>query len=330
MLSRVAEHLFWISRYIERAETVARLLDAARRMSALPWNMGEKPSNEWASILIAAGAKDEFGENIERATAGVAIDYLVFNRDNPSSIMSSFHQARENGRAIRFALTQDCWEALNGTWSEARVMASQPHTPAGLADIVDWAKQASATFRGAVNGSFLRGDGYEFMSMGVAIERTDATARLLDVKYHVLLPSVEDVGSGKDHYQWLSLLQAAAAQRAYFHVTQNDISARGVAEFLIMNDRFPRSICYNVMRTERAVKTLAEFYGHTNDCQARVSAFADSLGKQSVDGVFAYGLHEFLTDVIEQNYAVSSLLGSAYGFTLVSEGTGNGEENLGQ
>lgn len=330
MLSRVAENLFWIARYTERAENLARLIDAARRMAALPRDLGRQPSNEWASVLIAAGARDVFGEAVERATEGTVIDHLVFDRSNPSSIVSCFHQARENGRAVRFALTQECWEALNTAWTEARSLSEQGRQGTRLADIVDWAKQASAAFRGALQGTMLRGDGYEFLQMGISIERVDSTARLLDVKYHVLLPSVQDVGSGEDHYQWLSLLQAAAAQRAYFFVTHADVSARGVAEFLILNDLFPRAIQFNVSRTEQAVTNLATFYGQSNACAAEMAGFANRLRGQTIDDIFAYGLHEFLTDVVEHNYKIASLLANAYGFAPAVTETGDVDGSPGQ
>ncbi|MEM7767010.1 MAG: alpha-E domain-containing protein [Pseudomonadota bacterium] len=330
MLSRVAESLFWIARYIERAENVARLIDAARRMSALPRDGGTMPSNEWASVLIAAGGRDVFGDAVERATLGTAVDHLVYDLNNPSSVLSCFNHARENGRAVRFALTQECWEALNSAWTDARAHSQRGRQGTPLADLVDWAKQASATFRGAMNGTMLRGDGYEFLQMGVSIERTDSTARLLDVKYHVLLPSVSDVGSGKDHYQWLSLLQAAAAQRAYAFVTRSDISARGVAEFLILNPLFPRAINFNVTRTEQAVRNLADFYGQSTDCQSRVSAFSNWLSAQTIDDIFAHGLHEFLTDVVKGNAEIAGLLGSAYGFAPLVDETATQEQTLGQ
>ena len=315
MLSRVAENLFWIGRNIERAENVARLIDAARRMAALPRNLGRAPTNEWSSVLIAAGARDVFGEAVERATAGTALDHLVFDASNPSGIISCFKQARENARAVRFALTQECWEALNTAWTEGRALAELGPSGTKLPDIVDWAKQSSAVFRGAVQGTMLRGDGYEFVRMGMSIERTDSTARLLDVKYHVLLPSVADVGSPADHYQWLSLLQAAAAQRAFAFVTHGDVSARGVAEFLILNRQFPRAINFNVARTQRSVEALAAFYNHATDCQAHVADFAKRIAGSTIDDIFGQGLHEFLTDVVEHNYKIANLLGEAYGFS---------------
>jgi len=321
MLSRVAENLFWIGRYIERAENVARLVDAARRMTALPAEPNSSPSNEWASVLIAAGAHEVVGGALDGVDKGAAIHRLIFEPSNLSSVASCLTAARENGRAIRFALTQEVWEALNLAWSEMRALQPDHGRGGGLSELIEWIKQKTAVVRGAISGTIMRGDGYDFLEMGMAIERIDSTARLLDVKYHVLLPRASDVGSGADHYQWLSLLQAAAAQRAYFADTKSDISAKGVAEFLILNRRFPRAILFNLRRAEWAISDLETFYGQESPCRSAVTQFAEDIAGYSIDGIISFGLHEFLTEIIERNYEIANALGRAYGFVpIVSEG----------
>ncbi len=314
MLSRVAENLFWIGRYVERAENIARLLDAARRMETLPRDVGRPASNEWSSVLIAAGARDRLGAAIETVSQAGAVEHLVFSPDTASSLVNCFTRARENARSIRSTLTQESWEALNRAWSEMRTWQRHQVTGSGLSDLIDWTKDKTAIFRGAFHGTTLRGDGYDFVTMGMAVERTDATARLIDVKYHVLLTSIADVGSPSDHYQWLSLLQAASAQRAYHFAMGEDVSARGVADFLILNHRFPRSIIFNLRRAETAVADLERFYGHPAACRAPLQDLVARVGAMTVDGIFQFGLHEFLTDVIERNYSIASLLAEAYGF----------------
>ncbi|MGF1464483.1 MAG: alpha-E domain-containing protein [Maricaulaceae bacterium] len=314
MLSRVAESLFWIGRYMERAENVARLVDAARRMAALPHDAGRPLSNEWASILIAAGVREVYGPSIERADQGAAIDQLIFDRQNPSSVYNCFKTARENARAVRFALTSDCWTALNAAWSEMRVLTVADTQGAGLADVIDWIKAQSALFRGAMQATMLRDDGYSFLRIGAAIERTDSTARLLDVKYHVLLPSLSEVGSAADYYQWVSLLQAAAAQRAYTYVRHDDVTARGVAEFLILEPSFPRTVLVNARQIRKTLVELEVFYNRSAPCRASVDEFVNTIETRTIDDIFAFGLHEFLTSVIERNYEVANLVAQAYGF----------------
>jgi uncharacterized alpha-E superfamily protein len=327
MLSRVAENLFWIARYVERAENIARLVDAARRMTALPRTLSGPHSNEWSSILIAAGARASFEGDIEAADSRAAIHHLIFAPENPSSVYNAFRAARENGRAIRSALTQETWEALNDAWTGIRDAPGLRGAGAALADRIDSIKAKSALFRGAIFGTMLRDDGYEFLQLGMAIERVDSTARLLDVKYHVLLPNLAEVGSGADHYQWQSLLQASAAQRSYAFVTKSEISAKGVAEFLILTERFPRSILYNVQRLSQKISDLEAYYGKPAACHDLVADFAQRLAKQDVDSIFAYGLHEFLTDTIEHNYAVASGLAQTYGFAPMLTGDGASDDS---
>ncbi len=317
MLSRVAENLFWLGRYMERAENVTRLVDVARRMSALPKEIGRPLSNEWASVLIAAGAHEHFGDAIDRVETNAAVDRLIFDRDNPSSVVSCVRAARENARAVRFAMSRDCWEALNTTWSDIRTSTPNDVRGSGLSNLIDWVIGQIAQFRGALHGTMVRDDTFEFIRLGMAIERVDSTARLLDVKYHVLLPSSGDVGSNADHYQWLSLLQAAAAHRAYVAMRADDVTANGVAEFLILEKLYPRAIAYNVQAIKEAVTNLEGYYGSETICREHIFGFAEDLETTSIDAIIAYGLHEFLTEVIERNYGVANRLSQAYGFVPV-------------
>ena len=330
MLSRVAENLFWIGRYAERAENIARLIDAVRRMVTLPSQFGRSTTNEWSSALIAAGARDQLGESIETADERLAVHHLIFDEGNPSSVRNCFMHARENARAVRATLTQESWEALNTAWREMRDLSPDDANGAKLLDVLDWIKAKSAIFRGAINGTMLRGDGFNFRLMGAAVERVDSTARLLDVKYHVLLSSLQDVGSVEDHYQWLSLLQAASAQRAYFFATQNDVTPRGVAEFLILSRRFPRSVLFNLSLADSTVADLESFYGHPATCRAPLYSLVQRVSDLTIDEIFDSGLHEFLTDVIKQNAENTLRLAEAYGFApIIAEEKGLGS-NPGQ
>ena len=314
MLSRVAESLFWVGRYIERAENVARLLDAARRMSSLPKETGRAPTNEWSSILIAAGSRDVFEGDLENVSAKEAAYHLLFDEKNPSSVINCITNARENARSVRFALTKDCWEALNSAWAEGRLFDPDMYSSSRLPDMIDWVKDKSNLFRGSFYGTMVREDGYYFLGIGTTLERVDSTARLLDVKYHILLPSITDVGSMADHYQWLSLLQAAAAQRAYLAMTRSDITARGVAEFLILEPRYPRSILFNLNRTVELIDELAKIYGQCIVSYDEITALRDECAASTIDSIVDFGLHEYLTQIIKRNYGIADLLATAYSF----------------
>ncbi|MGR3467453.1 MAG: alpha-E domain-containing protein [Shimia sp.] len=311
MLSRVAANLFWIGRYLERAENVARLADAARSISILP---GEtQKDSEWASTLIAAGVIDGEGR-LPNVTRAEAVFQLFFDEANPSSIRNCLLTARENARAIRSDLTQEVWEAINATWREYRDFKDTAGARSGLADLIDWVKGQCAEVRGTITGTMLRNDGYDFLMLGQSIERADSTARLLDVKYNVLLPSVDDVGSIADRQQWQAILHAASGQRAYTFVTKSALSRRGVSAFLILSTEFPRSILFNVNRAQRYLAQLEGYYGRPSGVHATLETLARELRTTSIDDIFTRGLHEFLSDTIERNYAVANILANGYGF----------------
>src|SRR6056297_3554278 len=231
MLSRVANGLFWMSRNIERAENVARLLDAGRRLNTLPASDATRTA-EWSSIVIAAGCSETFPHPLEQANARTVAEHLIFDPDNRSSIRSCLHMARENARAVRQAVTADVWDATNQAWIEMRAKSSASIIGGGFAHFLDWTKMQGHRFRGAIDDTLLRDAGYSFIRLGQYVERYDATARLLDVKYHVLLPPEERVGGLIDEGQWLQILRAANSARAYRHVYRTAVRWDLVVHFL--------------------------------------------------------------------------------------------------
>lgn len=318
MLSRVAGNLFWIGRMMDRAENIARLADAARRIEALPGETAIR-SSEWTSALISAGLRDSEDLHLHSASRREAVQLLFFERSNPSSVYNCLQQSRENGRAVRTDLTQEVWETLNNGWRGYRDLEEWIEDPSALSKLIDWIKAFSAQFRGAINGTMLRNDGYAFIKLGQAIERVDSTARLIDVKYHVLLPKADDVGSATDRIQWQALLTAASAQRAFTHATRADVSARGVADFLVLSTQFPRSIRFSVRTLFQTLRQLEAFYDQRADCHDMVAEFAGGLERLAIDDVIARGLHEFLTEIVEKNYAVADALAVNYGFAPPAE-----------
>ena len=200
MLSRTAENLFWLSRYFERAENLARLLDVGLRMSALSREAGTS-SSEWHSTIVAAGCEESFYAKYKTPTAETVVRHLAQDPDNPSSIMSCLDTARRNSRAVRTALTTDMWEAVNGTWLEARGFTDDNFTIERIRKFLEWVKERSLLFVGAAGGTMMRNDAYWFTRLGMFVERADNTARILDVKYHVLLPENSEVGGGLDYSQ---------------------------------------------------------------------------------------------------------------------------------
>jgi uncharacterized alpha-E superfamily protein len=305
MLSRTAQNLFWMGRYMERADATARLIEMGHRMAMVP---GSNEADEWRSVALAAGSWSG-----DALTASAVIDRLLLDPENPSSIRSCILQARANGRAIRTALTQDMWEALNDGWrqlSEADSETARRNLPA----LLEWTKSRAAAFRGATEISLLRNDGYHFLNVGGLIERADMTLRLLDVKYYVLLPETDVVGGGRDYNQSTSVLRATSALRAYHHVYRGEYSPAGVADFLILNPIFPRSVYYSYRMISRFLDSLAELYGEETVCHDIARDMSLRLRETKIDSLFQNGLHAFIGDAIATTRRLSNEISRAYHF----------------
>ncbi len=313
MLSRTAENLFWLARYLERAENNARLVDMGNRMAALPAS-NEVRAHEWASVVISAGVGALYPHLFERATQTSVARYLLLEPDNPSSVYSCFAQARRNARAVRTALTSDMWEAINDGWIHVQQQDMAFLQGGALADFIDWVRARGALFRGFVDSATQRDDGYDFLRLGTFLERADSTARLLDVKYHVLLPEWSGVGGIVDKYQWISILRAASSLRGYHRTYDGAVSAWGVVEFLTLNRTSPRSLahCYDAIASH--LDRLKLYYDKEHACHKEMQTMLESLNRETIDTVFASGLHEFLADFMANNSRLSALIGDAYGF----------------
>src|SRR5674476_479923 len=193
MLSRTADNLYWLSRYVERAEYLARILDATQRLSALPLAYVGS-SNEWESAVLTAGCANAFFKAYDEANEENVTDFLAFSTANSSSIRSCFEMARSNARAVRTALTMEMWDAINGCWLELKRYGNGPTSREEFSRFLRWVQESSLRYDGSAYRTMLRNDAYWFSRLGVYLERADNTARILDVKYHLLLPEEERVG----------------------------------------------------------------------------------------------------------------------------------------
>ena len=307
MLSRTAEHLFWMGRYIERADATSRLIEMGQRMTMLPGSIGE-----WRSVARASGAASELADD-PNADPRAIILWLLNDPKNPSSIASCLTQARANGRAIRTAITQDMWETLNDGWRKLEKLSPE-QAIAQLPTLLDWTRQRASTFRGACETQLLRNEGYVFLHIGEMIERAEMTLRLLDVKYYVLLPETDVVGGGRDFHQWTSVLRATSAVRAYHHVYRGDYTPWGIAEFLILNRIFPRSANFCFRSIERHLADLTQLYGERHAAHDTVSEFVATLDACDIHSLFQNGLHEFIGQAIGTTNRLSREIAKAYGF----------------
>jgi len=309
MLSRTAENLYWMGRYIERAECTARLIGMGQRMAMLP---GSYSDEEWRSVLKAAGCLDRL-EDEAQITEAAVLKLLMLDPDNPSSIRTCLERARANGRAERQRLTREMWEPLNENWRRFESMdvaTAQRDLPV----LIDWVKSHAALFRGAAESSMLRAEGYDFFQLGIHIERADMTLRLLDVKYYVLLPETDVVGGGRDYHQWTSVLWATSAMRAFHHVYRGDYSPWKIADFLILNHSFPRSVAYCYWRIGDALDRLAAAHNARKCCHTTAQAMLGELSDVEMGELFQDDLHGFIHDAITRTGRLGQEIYRAYHF----------------
>jgi uncharacterized alpha-E superfamily protein len=311
MLSRTAESLYWLARYTERAENMARLLDITLRMAGL-FPREAAGTSEWHSTIVAAGCSDGFYAKYSEATRDTVIDYMTRDPDNPSSILSCIETARRNSRAVRTALTADMWEAVNGTWLEARALGHKDFETESVHRFLDWVKERSRLFDGTVVGTMMRNDACWFTRLGTFIERADSTARLLDVKYHVLLPEYESVGGAADYHQWAAILRSVSALRAYHWVYRDRIKPWLIAELLILRPETPRSLISCLSEIMGHLDLLAQTYGRRNECHRLAGQMHAKLRFERVDQIFQSGLHEFLIGFIDGNVELGDEISRQY------------------
>jgi len=312
MLSRTADSLFWLSRYVERADNTARIIDAASRLTAMPISYAGT-SNEWESALAAAGALNGFADHHPEARRDAVIDYLAFSPANPSSIKSCLETARNNARAVRTALTADMWEAINSGWLELKRFDGTRMDRPTLNEFLSRVKEACLRFDGSAYRTMLRNDVYFFSRIGVYLERADSTARILDVKYHVLLPEPANVGGGLDYFQWSSILRSVSALTAYRWVYRESLKPWLIADLLVLNEQMPRSLasCYENLTAYLDDLSLA--YGRQGIAQRTARSTRTKLQNATIADIFQKtGLHEFLSDFIADNGRLGSAIAEQY------------------
>ena len=313
MLSRVAENLYWMTRYLERAENTARLIDVGFHL-ALTRGSRASQEEEWRSVLITTGQEPGFTARHQELTGALVFNYLLRDRDNPASVLQMIEAARTNARVVRTSITNEVWEAINESWMVLRDSLARPVRETNLGEVLSTIRRQAALVRGAIEGSMLRNEVFNFARIGTFIERADNTARILDVKYYVLLPSVAWVGSSLDNVQWDTLLRSVAGNRAYSWLNAGDMDPRGIARFLILDGRFPRSLvfCFEKIRSNMA--GLAKQYGSETQAHKLLRDAVARLDALSIEEIFERGLHEFLQDFIGRAFRIGETIAADYRF----------------
>jgi uncharacterized alpha-E superfamily protein len=280
------------------------------RISLIPSAHGYR--SEWDSLLqasgMAEGFRKKYGDPVQRNLES----WLFFDRDNPSSVASCITAARENGRIVRTALTTHVWDALNVAFQELKALERAERSTLELSQMTDWVTRHANMVRGAIDATLLRNDGFNFLNIGYYLERADNTARLMDVKYYVLLPRVEFVGSGLDNYQWSTLLRAMGAHRAFHWAYGGEVTAAKIAHFLILNPQSPRSLITCVAGMANHLGRLAKAYGRETEAQAHARRMLADLEAETVERIFDEGLHEYLSRFIRDAAALGQAIHDVY------------------
>ena len=309
LLSRFADCIFWLARYVERAENLARILDVNETFSR-----DSRGGQNWRSIVQLNSDEERFFATHSAATTQSVVKFYVIDSANPTSIVSAIRSARENARTLRPLISTEMWVQLNVFHNRLAALGEADLTPGRLAGLFGSIKEACQTHTGITEGTFFRDQGWYFYQLGRYIERADQTTRLLDIKYHLLLPSPSDVGSLTDVSQWNALLRSAAGYHAYRRLHAASTTPARVAGFLLLNQAFPRSVHHCVREVSQLLSEVKSHYGlrHGNDAAEELDRLRAVLGTLDISTILSEGLHEFLDLMQQQLSAVTRDLSIAF------------------
>ena len=301
MLSRTADHLYWMSRYTERAENLARLLDVTYQMSLVPKTLAVENQN-WGAILALNSLEQSFFERYDEVSAENVLRFMVLDPSNLSSIYSCLRAARENAHAVRGTLTSETWESCNMTWLEVREQQFEPIMAAGIGQFFEWVKLRAAVIRGVTFGTMLQDEALSFIRLGGYIERADNTARILDVKYHVLNGDGEEGAS--DFYQWGALLRSVSAFEVYRKVYRDVITPARVAELLMLRPDMPRSLHACMRGVTRMLDDIRN--AQSSETERLAGLLHSQIHYARIDDILAENLHQYLVDFMDRIYELGN------------------------
>lgn len=298
MLSRTADHLFWLSRYIERAENTARMLDIAYQTSLQPQS-AEESEQSWSSLVSISELNSLYNTKYPRIDSRSVMEFMVADESNLSSIFNCLRAARENARAVRGALTTEVWETMNQTWLEFRRLLREGALTRDPSQLFEWVKYRSHLSRGVTVGTMLQDEAFHFIRIGSFLERADNTARLLDVKFYRHDGEVaSERDAARDFYYWSAVLRSVSGFEIYRKVYSNVIQPDKVAELLILRPDMPRSLSHCVTRMLANLKRVAN--PQSGETLRRVGRLEAELAFGRIDEILAQGLHPFLDDFLAE------------------------------
>lgn len=312
MLGKTAGGLYWMFRYLERSENTARLIEAGLRIALTRTGSDD----EWASVLQTAACYDSYLAAYDgELTRDGAIDWMLRDKDNASSVLSVVSAARDNARLVRTALTREVWESVNECWMVLRDALARKVVERDLPHVLSLIRQRSAFVRGAMHGTMLRNDIYDFARIGTFAERADNTARILDVKYYVLLPSAMSVGTSLDNVQWQTILRSVSAEGGFQMTYGQDARPREIAQFLILDKRMPRSLAFCTDKIRDNLGFLMADYGTRLPCQDMADKLGLTYMAHSIDDIMDSGLHEYIQAFLRDIAALGGQIEIDYRFT---------------
>lgn len=302
MLGRHGNNLFWMARYLERSENTARLIQAVLHHALSREDGGIA---EWGQVVSNSGNREVFYSKFDVISTIHAINFLLRDKDNVNSVLSLMSKARQNGRSVRTSLTQEVWLSLNESWIACESSLKRPVNIHDVPVVLEGIIKGSSLFRGALYGTMLQNDIFNFLRLGTFIERADNTLRIIDAKYHRLLPTAKVIGGSEDQSQWEVMLRSLAAWRSFNWLKKGRLDPTGVADFLIFDARMPRSVNFCYKQVHSNLMDLSILYEKEYDSGRMAQAFCECLSREHVRKSHKFDLKSFVTDHIAKNNELS-------------------------
>jgi uncharacterized alpha-E superfamily protein len=316
MLSRIAESLFWLARYIERAEGTARILDVNYHM--LLEQSQQSYHLRWEPLIIMAGEEDRFRKLYGEVNAANVFEFLAFRHDNPSSIVQCIAKARENARTIRDRISREMWEDINGLYYTVSQFVPQEEIAAGPHRFCERVKFGAHRFHGVTDATLPHDEGWEFLRIGWSLERAEMTARLVDVQYHNLLDG-PPAADALDNHQWMAVLRSVGAYEAYHRQYHPPLEPEKVAEMLILDHQHPHSIRFNVAEFQASLRAVSGSGrgSYANEAERLAGKLVERLSYDKIGEIFKQGLHGYLNDVVNLCGAIGDDIARTYFYYAV-------------
>ena len=297
MLSRVADACFWLSRYMERAEASSRIMDVnIQFLLDVEDQSGGAARQHWQPILSTLEDQELFGELHDGISGDAVMDFVTFEKSNPNSILFCVTDARENARTVREQISSEMWEQLNRLYLYLHSQSARSEFAESPIDFYRSLVDRLHSFQGVTDATMTHGEGWQFLQAGKFLERADSTSRVLDIKYHIILPTGEQVGGTVDITQWMAVLRSCSAMEAFLKISHGQVTSWGVAEFLLLHDRFPRSLRFCVDRLDLALHSISgsERAHFSNEAERLSGMLRSNLDYTTIAAIFATGLHQYL------------------------------------